>query len=84
MAFGPGVGPDVGDSGVLSLYLHPAIPMPLLLPGHMVDSIEDDAGQWLRFEPAALSEAESDALARHVFRHHRRGIAAARQTGPEE
>ena len=79
-----GFGPGVGDTGVLSLYLHPAIPMPLLLPGHMVDAIEDDAGRWLRFEPAALSEAESDALARYVFRHHRRGIAAARQTGPEE
>lgn len=72
-------GMAVGDEGVLYLHLHPAIPVPLLLPGAIVDDTRDDAGQWLHFQPDSLSEAESEALSRHVFRHHRRSIAAARQ-----
>ena len=74
----------VGDDGVLYLHLHPAIPVPLLLPGRIVDDIRDDEGRWLHFRPGVLSEAETEALARHVFRHHRRSIAAERNTGPAD
>lgn len=70
-----------GTEGLLRLYLHPAIPTPLLLPGRLLGEVEEDGGRWLRFEPFPLSEGESEALSRHVFRHHRRSIAASRLHG---
>lgn len=70
----------VASDGVLHLHLHPAIPAPLLLPGRIIDETRDDEGRWLRFRPLALSTPESEALSRHVFRHHRRDVAAARQS----
>lgn len=76
----PGMTP--GSEGVLYLHLHPAIPAPLLLPGRITDKAEDGEELWMHFTPMPLSESENEAFARHVFRHHRRGIAASRQGGP--
>ena len=72
-------GMTVGAEGVLHLHLHPAIPAALMLPGRIIGEAHDGDGHWLQFQPASLSEPEIEALSRHVFRHHRRSIAAARQ-----
>ncbi|MEQ9394063.1 PilZ domain-containing protein [Haliea sp.] len=69
----------VGAEGVLHLHLHPAIPAALLLPGRITGTARDEDGEWLQFQPGELSDPELEALSRHVFRHHRRNIAAARQ-----
>lgn len=69
---------DVGVEGVLHLHLHSAIPAALLLPGQITGSVRDDEGEWLQFRLGDLSDPEREALSRHVFRHHRRSIAAAR------
>ena len=74
-------GMTFGTEGILSLHIHPAIPAPLQFYGSVVDDTRDDDGHWLHFQPGLLSDAEKEALSRHVFRHHRRGIAAARQAG---
>lgn len=74
----------IGTEGILSLHLHPAIPAALQLFGSVVDDVRDDEGHWLHFQPGLLSDAEKEAVARHVFRHHRRGIAAARQAAPPD
>lgn len=78
--------PDIslGAEGILSLHLHPAIPAPLQLFGRVVHEAHDDDGHWLHFQPGPLSDAEKEALSRHVFRHHRRSIAAARQATPAD
>lgn len=65
--------------GTLRLHLHPAIPAPLALPGTIVEVRERDDQRWVRFEPDKLSQTLKDALSRHVFRHHRRMVAAARR-----
>ena len=77
-------GMSMGAEGTLSLYLHPAIPAPLQLFGRVMDEARDDEGHWLHFRAGLLSDPEKEALSRHVFRHHRRGIAAARQSGPSD
>ncbi|PLW83979.1 hypothetical protein CWI75_01095 [Kineobactrum sediminis] len=69
----------VGDEGTLSLHLHPAIPAALILEGRFTAESEDVDGRWLRFELVPLAGLEAEAMSRHVFRHHRRSIAAARQ-----
>lgn len=77
-------GMSIGAEGLLSLHLHPAIPAALQLSGRVVDDTRDDEGHWLHFQAGSLSDPEKEALSRHVFRHHRRGIAAARQAGPPD
>ena len=70
----------IGDTGLLALQLHPAIPAPLQLRGQLAETVEDAGGRWLRFRPdPPLAGAEHEALARHIFRHHRRSIAASRR-----
>lgn len=69
----------VGDEGTLHLHLHPAIPAALMLRGRITAESEDSDGRWLRFELTPLAGLEAEAMSRHVFRHHRRSIAAARQ-----
>lgn len=71
-----------GAEGVLHLHLHPAIPAALLLPGRITGTVRGEEGDWLQFQPGELSAPELEALSRHVFRHHRRSIAAARQGVP--
>jgi hypothetical protein len=74
--------PKLEGEGTLELYLHSSIPEPLRLPGEIAMSFEDDSGrQWCVLEVAPLQRSLRDLLSRHVFRHHRRSIAAARQSG---
>lgn len=70
---------DDGQTGTLRLQIHPAVPTPLSLQGRLVDAFESDDGRWVRFEADRLSESLRDALSRHVFRHHRRQVAASRR-----
>ena len=70
---------QAGDSGYLSLYLDPALPDPLYLPGRIERVEQDDEGhRWafLRFD--ALGETVQDAIERLIFRHHRRAVAMAK------
>ncbi|QOC21211.1 PilZ domain-containing protein [Wenzhouxiangella sp. AB-CW3] len=70
---------EVGQRGTLRLHLHPAIPAPLALPGAIEEDCEHDGKRWLRFKPDTMPQPLRDALSRHIFRHHRRMVAAARR-----
>jgi hypothetical protein len=70
--------PAVGSTGLLALYINPALPQPVKIPcvvagEHLQDNLR--AAQ-LRF--SGLSEAVVDLLEKLIFRHHRRLVAGAR------
>lgn len=70
---------EPGRAGTLRIFLHPAVPQPLALPGRLSALKPDSAGLiWAEFEPLPMSERLRDALEQHVFRHHRRMIAEQR------
>ena len=62
----------VGQFGVLTLYLAPNLPMPLLWPVQIVAYANGQA----RAALLHLSAEAQDALDRTLFRHHRRALQA--------
>jgi hypothetical protein len=71
-------GPAAGATGLLSLYINPALPQPLRIPCVVAGQriIDDSRATQLRF--MGLSEAVVDMLEKLIFRHHRRLVAGAR------
>jgi hypothetical protein len=70
--------PAVGTTGLLSLYINPALPQPLKIPCMVVGEriAEHARAAQLRF--AGLSDAVVEMLNKLIFRHHRRLVAGAR------
>jgi Atypical PilZ domain, cyclic di-GMP receptor len=70
--------PPVGATGMLALYINPALPQPLKIPSVVVGEriAEHNRAAQLRF--AGLSEAVIEMLNKLIFRHHRRLVAGAR------
>lgn len=75
--FGEHNAPDAA-TGMLSIYINPALPQPLRLPcvvsGQRI--IEESRATQLRF--MGLSDAVVAMLEKLIFRHHRRLVAGAR------
>jgi Atypical PilZ domain, cyclic di-GMP receptor len=70
--------PAVGSTGVLAVYVNPALPQPVKIPCVVAgERIQDNlrAAQ-MRFN--GLSEAVAEMLDKLIFRHHRRLVAGAR------
>lgn len=67
-----------GDTGLLSIYINPALPQALRIPCAVAGQriIEDSRATQLRF--VGLSDAVVDMLEKLIFRHHRRLVAGAR------
>jgi hypothetical protein len=78
---GPGT-PTVGRSGLLHLYINPALPQPLkiacVVAGERIEAGERVAQ--LRF--VDMSDAVVEMLDKLIFRHHRRLVAGARSSLP--
>ena len=72
------VRPVSGARGLLTLYVNPSFPQPLVLAGQVTGHRADAQGLWARFAFAGLSPAVVDLLERLVFRQHRREVAEAR------
>ncbi|MFO1406046.1 MAG: PilZ domain-containing protein [Steroidobacteraceae bacterium] len=71
-------GPGGLDDWVLaSVWLSPQVPEPLRLPGRRV-AASDATGGWAALRYEGLAGPVEDALAKHVFLHHRRSVALAR------
>ncbi len=70
--------PAVGTRGVAELYVNPAFPQPLSLPGVVVGQRESGEQHWTQVEFAGLTLPVIELLEKLVFRHHRRQIAEAR------
>jgi Atypical PilZ domain, cyclic di-GMP receptor len=70
--------PPPGATGMLSLYVNPALPQCLHIPCIVEGRVngDDGAASQLRFQ--GLSEAVVELLDKLIFRHHRRLIAGAR------
>jgi hypothetical protein len=73
--------PPAGASGVITLYVNPAFPQPLQLPGTVRSHRAEGRGHWVRFEFLGQSPAVVDLLEKMLFRHHRRQVAEARAAG---
>jgi len=69
-----------GDTGVITIYPNPMLPMPFRLAGRVVSTVERAGVKWrlTRFEN--LSPLVSVGLEKLVFRRHRRQVATARGT----
>lgn len=61
-------------AGVVSLYLSPKLPLPLMLPAHIAEIAPSPSGFRIRAGFAHLDEEVQDWLERTVFRHHRRAV----------
>jgi hypothetical protein len=70
--------PQAGDTGMLALYVNPALPqgvhIPCIAERRLV--VDDGAATQLRF--AGLSDSVVELLDKLIFRHHRRLVAGAR------
>ena len=64
--------------GILKVFLHPAIPEPLALPGRISDVSRRDETVFATLKPCEGRWLFREPLSRHVFRHHRRQVAASR------
>lgn len=74
--------PALGASGLVHIYINPALPQPLKIPAVVIGE-RSDAGErvaQLRFQD--LSDSVVDLLEKLVFRHHRRLVAVARAASP--
>ena len=60
--------------GVVSLYLSPKLPLPLMLPARIAEIAESPAGFRVHAGFAHLDEEVQEWLERTVFRHHRRAV----------
>jgi hypothetical protein len=78
--FEPGDAVQTGR-GLLSIHLHPSVPEPLTLPGQLSGVSHETARGWFELCPVDERWPFREALSRHVFRHHRRNIAATRGQG---
>jgi Atypical PilZ domain, cyclic di-GMP receptor len=68
--------PAATGTGLLSIYINPALPQPLKIPCVVAGQADDSHATQLRF--VGLSDAVIDMLEKLIFRHHRRLVAGAR------
>jgi len=70
--------PQVGSTGLLHVYINPALPQPLKIPCAVVDERLQDGQRVAQLRFQDLSDAVVEMLDKLVFRHHRRLVAGAR------
>jgi hypothetical protein len=71
--------PAVGATGLLHLYINPALPQPLLIPCEVAAERSQDDQRITQLRFVGLSEPVVELLDKLIFRHHRRFVAGARQ-----
>jgi hypothetical protein len=72
--------PRLGSSGLLHLYINPALPQPLKIPSRVTGERTLEGQRLAEISFIDLSEAVVDMLEKLIFRHHRRLIAGARHS----
>jgi hypothetical protein len=68
----------VGETGLLALYINPALPQPLKIPGRVMGERGEGELRVVQIQFAGLSDPVVDLLEKLIFRHHRRLIAGSR------
>lgn len=66
--------PESGNSGVLTLYLSPKLPQPLMLPVTVISVTPSDGAFRIHAKLTHMNEEMLDWLERTLFRYHRRAI----------
>jgi len=70
--------PALGSTGLLSVYINPALPQPVKIPCVVAgERIQDDV-RVAQLRYSGVSEAVVEQLDKLIFRHHRRLVAGAR------
>jgi hypothetical protein len=70
--------PAVGETGLLSLYINPALPQPLKMACTTAGERTDQGVRVSQLRFSGASEPVIDMLEKLIFRHHRRLVAGAR------
>jgi hypothetical protein len=76
--FGPGA---ASATGLLLLYVNPAIPQPLKLPCRVAGERLVAGKTATQFEYHGIGETVAELIDKFIFRHHRRSIAGAKHPG---
>ena len=71
-------GPAVGSTGLLAVYINPALPQPVKIPCVVAGERTQDGAQAVQMRYSGLSDAVAEQLDKLIFRHHRRLVAGAR------
>jgi len=77
--FGEGA-PELGSTGLLHLYINPALPQPLKIPCVVAGERVHDNVRVAQLRFQELSDAVVEMLDKLIFRHHRRTVAGSRLT----
>jgi hypothetical protein len=74
--------PAVGSTGLLAVYINPALPQPVKIPCVVAGERVQDNVRAVQMRFSGLSEAVIEQLEKLIFRHHRRLVAGARLAAP--
>jgi hypothetical protein len=74
--------PAAGSTGLLKIYINPALPQPLKIPCMVVGERAQNSERVTQLQFRDLSEAVVDLLEKLIFRHHRRLVKGARVNPP--
>jgi hypothetical protein len=69
---------QIEATGLLSIYINPALPQPLKIPSIVAGLGEVDGARATRFRFVGLSDAVVEMIDKLIFRHHRRLVAGAK------
>jgi hypothetical protein len=70
--------PAVGATGIIELYINPALPQPLKLPGTVIGDRDHNNLHAAQLQFSGLSDSVVELIEKLIFRHHRRLVAGAR------
>jgi hypothetical protein len=70
--------PAVGSTGLVAVYINPALPQPVKIPCTVAGERLQDKLHVAQLRFSGLSEAVVEQLDKLIFRHHRRLVAGAR------
>ena len=70
--------PAIGATGLLAVYINPALPQPLKIPCVVAGQRSLDQARVAQMRFMGLSDAVVEMLDKLIFRHHRRLVAGAR------
>jgi hypothetical protein len=70
--------PQVGETGLVSLYINPALPQPLKMFCNAAGERNDQDMRVVQLRFVGLSDSVIDMVEKLIFRHHRRLVKGAR------
>jgi hypothetical protein len=74
--------PATGTSGVLQIYINPALPQPLKIPSVVTGERIEVGERVAQLQFRELSDPVVEMLEKLIFRHHRRLVKGARAISP--